>query len=519
MNSRARKILMLLLAAALLFGSGRMQEFLNRDRVQLGLTISGPLQDAPPVLAFTTVALGGFRGLISNYLWVRANSLQMDDKFFEAAQLADWITDLEPHFAQVWAFQAWNMAWNISVKFKDFSDRWRWVQHGIELLRDRGLRYNPDSVLLYQQLAWIFQSKMGQNLDDANDYYKQAWAKEMTPFFGPDGTNFTALLHPQTPAEKTNVLELREKFKIDPAFAEKVNEEYGPFDWRLPEATAIYWGAYGLEQAKKNPGKVQAGDLITLRRIVYQSMEQLFYHGRILTDPITHSYSLVPDLDLTAKVNEAYEKMHDEETDPGQKSGILIAQRNFLRDAVYFLYGSNRSAEAAKWYKVLAAKFPDKPVLDNDPNSYPTNLTVTDYCVRRVQEELGDTSQDRTTDVVEKLLTQSYVSLVTGDNDRYLGFRNLAWQAYNHYTAKTSSFGNSGKRVKLPPFADLEHLILNELLDPEHGMIFAARAALRSQLGMPPETAATNTVPPAVTSTNTVEAVPTNSASTNAAAQ
>ncbi len=138
---------MLLLAGALLFGSGQMQKSLNRDRAQLGLTISEPLENAPPMLAFTTVALGGFRGLISNFLWIRANDLQQDDKFFEAAQLADWITDLEPHFAQVWVFQAWNMAYNISVKFKDFPDRWRWVEHGIELLRDNGLRYNPDDML------------------------------------------------------------------------------------------------------------------------------------------------------------------------------------------------------------------------------------------------------------------------------------------------------------------------------------------------------------------------------------
>ena len=29
------------------------------------------LENAPPMLAFTTVALGGFRGLIANALWVR----------------------------------------------------------------------------------------------------------------------------------------------------------------------------------------------------------------------------------------------------------------------------------------------------------------------------------------------------------------------------------------------------------------------------------------------------------------
>src|SRR5690348_1903902 len=153
MNVRLKKFLFVLLAAALLAGSGQVQKSLNRDRQDLGLTRVSPLQNAPPLLAFTTVALGGFRGLISNFLWIRANDLQQQDKYFEMVQLANWITDLEPHFEQVWVFQAWNMAWNISVNFTDFPDRWRWVQRGMELLRDDGLRYNPNSVLLYQQLS------------------------------------------------------------------------------------------------------------------------------------------------------------------------------------------------------------------------------------------------------------------------------------------------------------------------------------------------------------------------------
>jgi hypothetical protein len=71
MNARVKKINPLfLLAAVLLFSSGQLEKSLNRDRAQLGLTISEPLQNAPPLLAFTTVALGGFRGLISNFLWI-----------------------------------------------------------------------------------------------------------------------------------------------------------------------------------------------------------------------------------------------------------------------------------------------------------------------------------------------------------------------------------------------------------------------------------------------------------------
>src|SRR6266852_455815 len=203
MNSRLKKALLLLLAAALLAGVSQVQNSLNRDREQLGLTLVPPLENAPPVLAFTTVALGGFRGLISNALWIRASDLQDQDKFFEMAQLADWITKLEPHFVQVWLVQAWNMAYNISVKFKDFPDRWRWVQRGIALLRDDGLRFNPNEVLIYRELAWFFQHNMGANLDDANMYYKQQWANDMAVVFGKAKPNLDELIHPTT-ADATN---------------------------------------------------------------------------------------------------------------------------------------------------------------------------------------------------------------------------------------------------------------------------------------------------------------------------
>src|SRR6476620_622615 len=211
MNSKWKKILLVALAAALLAGVFQVQELLNRDRDALELTRVEPLENAPPVLAFTTVALGGFRGLISNALWIRANDLQDEDKFFEMSQLADWITKLEPHFVQVWLVQAWNMAYNISVKFKDFPDRWRWVSRGIELLRDDGLRFNPNETLIYRELAWFFQHKMGQNLDDANMYYKQEWANEMAAVFNKKKPDLDELIHPQTEDQKARARLLREK--------------------------------------------------------------------------------------------------------------------------------------------------------------------------------------------------------------------------------------------------------------------------------------------------------------------
>ena len=110
-------------------------------------------------------------------------------------QLSDWITTLEPHFTEVWRMQAWNMAYNISVKCKDFEERWRWVQRGIVLLH-KGLKYNPGDSDIYRDLSWFFRHKIGQNLDDAHMLYKIRWAQQMQDVLGgrPD---FAALLNPR----------------------------------------------------------------------------------------------------------------------------------------------------------------------------------------------------------------------------------------------------------------------------------------------------------------------------------
>ncbi|HEU0009725.1 MAG TPA: hypothetical protein VFT34_07915, partial [Verrucomicrobiae bacterium] len=289
MHSRLYKPGLLLIAAILVVGSATCQRLMNRQRAGLGLTRVAPLENAPPMLAFTTVALGGFRGLIANALWIRANDLQQEDKFFEQVQLSSWITKLEPHFTQVWLVQGWNMAYNISVKFRDPYDRWRWVQRGIELLRDDGLRYNPKEALIYRELAWFYQHKIGQNLDDAHLIYKFELAHEMQRALGSGRPNFDELLNPQTDDARARVKLLREKYKMDPAIIKQADDLYGPLDWRLPEASAIYWAVVGLKNSNKK-------DLTALRRVIYQCMHMLVMRGRIVLERPDGSFVYSPDL-------------------------------------------------------------------------------------------------------------------------------------------------------------------------------------------------------------------------------
>jgi hypothetical protein len=500
MSSKWKKILLVVLAVGLLAGVFQIQESLNRDRDSLGLTRVEPLENAPPVLAFTTVALGGFRGLISNVLWIRASELQDNDKYFEMAQLADWITKLEPHFVQVWLEQAWNMAYNISVKFKDFPDRWRWVERGLELLRDQGLRYNRNETLIYRELAWFFQHKIGANMDDANMYYKQEWANEMAQVFGKKTPDLDELINPQTDDQRQRAKVLREKYKMDPEFMKEVNERYGPLEWRLPESHAIYWAALGLKKAELNPTKIKEEDLITLRRVIYQSMQMSFQRGKLVTNPIIKAFEFGPNLDIIPKVSAAYEQAAKE--DAKNRDHIEGAHKNFLKDAVYFLYVHNRIGDAARWYQFLGTKFPNKTLLDYQTNSFPRNLTLEEYAVSRVEEDVGETmSRDRIKAIIEGLLANALSCLAIGDDERAAGYKLLAEKVRTTYSSKTQA---RGAALAISSLDDIQREVVNRMLDPEHGVVPEMRAVLRTKLNLGPEppspTGTTNAVPESASS-------------------
>jgi hypothetical protein len=306
----------------------------------------------------------------------------------------------------------------------------------------------------------------------------------MTNFFGFQGTNFGPLLQPQTAADFQRLHSLTNRYKLDPAFAKSVDENYGPFDWLLPEAHAIYWGAKALDEAAKNPDKVKPEDLITVRRIIYQSLLQSLKHGRVIANPFNGSYALGPNVDLVDNLNKFYLKAYADENDRGQKDGILKAHRNSLREAIYFLYEANRMDEARKWFKYLGEHYPDKPILDGQPNSYPRNITLDEYAVGVVQTDITETSQERVTSAIQSLLMRAYACLADGEEDRYQNFLNLARRVHERYVKATS--GSKGDvRIPLLPFKEMEASVVRYLIDPQSGVPYAARAALVTRLGLP----------------------------------
>ncbi|TAN38113.1 MAG: hypothetical protein EPN23_03210 [Verrucomicrobia bacterium] len=340
---RFTSIFIVFVAAAALASAVRLNPRLTTRRVEQHLVPAAPTETMPPLLAFTTVTFGGFRGLAADLLWLRATDLQERGEYFELVQIADWITKLEPRFTSVWAFQAWNMAYNISVLLNDPAERWRWVRAGVSLLRDNGLRYNPGSAGLHYELAWLFFHKLGQGYDQAHLFYKRAWAEEMTALFGGAQPDYARLL-----ADPERLRVLREVYKLDPTAMQRVDAAYGPLDWRLPDAHAIYWAVQGKSYAK-------AFDDARLDRMIFQALADAFKHGRLLTKLNEAEFTIGPNLDLLPRVDAQY--LATARAYPNDDT-IKTSHANFLKEAVVMLYRSHRHQAAGACLTELAKLYP-----------------------------------------------------------------------------------------------------------------------------------------------------------------
>jgi hypothetical protein len=141
------------------------------------------IDNAPPIVAIGT-AIGALRGLIVDWLWIKVNMMQDQGRYYDILEDARLITKLQPRFAPVWTFHGHNMAYNLSVQTSTPEERWEWVRKGIDLLRNEGLRYNPNELQLYKDLAFWHDHKIEGTSDDAHTIYKREFAKEWHELLG-----------------------------------------------------------------------------------------------------------------------------------------------------------------------------------------------------------------------------------------------------------------------------------------------------------------------------------------------
>ena len=80
--------------------------------------------------------LGGFRGIVADILWLRAEEHKKDHDWDRSKRTVELITKLQPHFLSIWTFQGWNLAYNVSVEWDAPEDKYTWIKEGIKFLQE-----------------------------------------------------------------------------------------------------------------------------------------------------------------------------------------------------------------------------------------------------------------------------------------------------------------------------------------------------------------------------------------------
>ena len=440
--------------------------------------------DIPPSLSVSTIALGPLRSLVANALWWRAMEQQNNGEYFDALQLADWITKMQPTYPSVWVYLGWNMAYNIAHDFAEPDDRWQWILRAIKLLRDEGLKYNPNDTVIRHELARMFYDRIGGKLDPAAELFKNNWAFLMMEYF--DSGDKVELEKLQRAAKTIEELRIRpgiseyseaaikkgidvfdfEKFppkrgwldlslpqhqkvqggweiyyaykrqrieselKMDIDRILFIDTEYGPLDWRLHQAHTMYWAAEENFEDFAKSG-------INFARIVRQSMIDSFYEGRLFFNPTKNIIVRTNNLKIMGRIHDYFDyymKHH-------YSSFVDGLHKQFLEQAVTILYTFNHldaSHELFGHYQedYLKGK----------------QVAFEDFVQSSMEKTLAKGGVSTGRSLVQSALFKSFEWLELGEDNQFKGYFNLAKLIWTRHQNK---YRERSPAKLLPPFNEL----------------------------------------------------------------
>lgn len=251
---------------------------LSRMRDEAGLSQAN-LGEIDPTGEAIKLATMGMRGIAADVLWLKFLEQQKKEDWIGSDATLKQITKLQPNFTEVWRHQAWNVSYNISVQFDDYRDRYYWVIHGIDFLKE-GTRYNEDSPKLLVALGWTIGQKIGRA--DEHKEFRELFRQD-DDFHGarPAGERDNWLVGREWMLEAQNAAERRNTtggasplvfyshaplFRID--YAEALEEEgtFGEVARDAWQTAAADWTAYGEREIPTSLGKtIRLGDVEAVR--------------------------------------------------------------------------------------------------------------------------------------------------------------------------------------------------------------------------------------------------------------
>lgn len=129
-----------------------------RNRYELSESNLGEIDVSAETVKLATL---GLRGVAVDILWNKAADYKMKEDWGSFGAVLTQIAYLQPHFFNVWDFQAHNLTYNTSVEFDDYNTRFYWVMEGIKFLK-LGRKENRHEPRITGRIGWFVGQKIGK---------------------------------------------------------------------------------------------------------------------------------------------------------------------------------------------------------------------------------------------------------------------------------------------------------------------------------------------------------------------
>jgi hypothetical protein len=168
------------MAVVLLVVAALLQGKLTRSRVDWNLvkkeTPDSEKSYRSLAINFPRLTMGGFRGILSTYLWQQAEDDKNEHRWLDLETKYDIIGALQPYFVSVYIFHSWNQAYNLSAQWQEEDSKYKWVLDG-EAYLYKGEEYNPGNSDLYLEEANLYFLKLGGAFERL--FYRRHWRADL----------------------------------------------------------------------------------------------------------------------------------------------------------------------------------------------------------------------------------------------------------------------------------------------------------------------------------------------------
>jgi hypothetical protein len=128
------------------------------------------LGEVDPSSSAMNLVLLGLRGPAASVLHLKAIEYQERKQWAKLRTTVDSIILLQPHYVQIWKFQGWNLAYNVSREWDKVDDRYYWVKEGIKFVK-HGTERNSTIPILEHDVGEVIDKKL--TLSDERKFFRE----------------------------------------------------------------------------------------------------------------------------------------------------------------------------------------------------------------------------------------------------------------------------------------------------------------------------------------------------------